>query len=218
MRPLQHWCITPLKHFPPQRALVVSHCCQVLFHPNGTSFVPHGAPYVLEPAVESALHALLVARVRAGVRVHLLRVAAPAPAAGSDVPSGALGPLVDPASPLARRLRSAAVVVSPYSPFLNNLLFAGHRAGANATTGTPPPSAFNASPVLIEINQPLGQKYHESTFRSTYLQLCAAVGMRYWLVEHNNFSYTSPMADPVNETVLLEALESAGVLAQEPQV
>lgn len=184
------------------------------FHPDGTPFLPPGAPYVLDPAVEHQLHQLLLAHVRAGVSVRLLRVNA---SLSEPTPQGTthqhLGSLVDPASILAQLMRSAAVVISPYSPFLQNLLFVDHRAGVNASTDVPSDSSaamgdFNASPMLVEVNQVMWRR----SFRSANLQLCAAVGMRYWLVEHRNFSYAQPLTEAVNKTTVLRALQSAGVL------
>ncbi len=176
--------------------------------------------------MERHLHQLLLGQVRAGVSVHLLRVNASMGTATMHSPHGTalLGPLVDPASTLAQHMRSATVVISPYSPFLQNLLFVDHRAGVNASwdsdhasrdsdhgsMDTPASASFNASPVLIEINQVMWRR----SFRSVNLQLCAAVGMRYWLVEHGNFSYTKPLTETVNQTTVLRALQSAGLLPE----
>ena len=62
-------------------------------------------------------------------------------------------------------------------------------------------------PMLVEINN----NAQTAPFRATYAQLCGILGLRYFVVQSSNFTFTSPLTVDVNETTVLEALTAAGL-------
>jgi hypothetical protein len=61
-------------------------------------------------------------------------------------------------------------------------------------------------PVVIELGKPL----RDGDFRSCFVLLANALGLRYNLVEHPGFSYNDPFNASITET--MQVLQSVGIL------